>query len=354
MKPLSNRKELRHPAVGTASTCPDFESESRATAPVTGKWRTTRWIEVSGSATDSAIEPRYQDLGIINWGSTCVVRLVRDVALRRKVAMKALKPECGGDPSCVEQLIAEAQVTSQMDHPNIIPVYDVGLDVRHGPYFTMKAVQGKSLQEWLSDRHHPVGSARRLSAGLPMFGKVCNAIAFAHLSGVIHRDLKPGNIMLGTCGEVYVVDWGLARLLCRTSKSKFPHERPLRPYPIGTLAYMSPEAARGEDSACDERSDIFGLGAVLYEIVTGAKPYAPGPRGTPLWERARSGRYTPIEQIVGVDAVPSGLGGILRKAMAERREHRYQTARELKMDVKRFCKSSGYPLHSVQMQPKEC
>jgi serine/threonine-protein kinase len=285
----------------------------------------------------SGIDPRYEELGIIDRGAIGIVRLVRDAKLLREVAIKTLRPELADDPSCVEQLIGEAQITSQMDHPNIIPVYELGIDAEGKPYFAMKAVRGPTLHRWLADARRPVGSAERLSEGLDVFQKVCGAISFAHSRGVIHRDLKPANIMVGGLGQVYVIDWGLARLVRRdASGTALAHDRLFKSSPVGTVAYMSPEAALGEGSTCDKRTDVFGLGAILYEILTGTAPYSGGSSIATKWQRARAGEYTPIDRVLGGVAVSEELRRIVYKALARKRERRFQTAAELKSHVQRF------------------
>jgi serine/threonine-protein kinase len=216
------------------------------------------------------------------------------------------------------------------------------VDANGTAYFTMKAVRGHSLYYWLSDPRRPPGSAERLSEGLEMFLKVCDAVSFAHSRGVVHRDLKSDNVMVGEYGAVYVVDWGLALLVRRGVETlTLPRQRVHAASPIGTVAYMSPEAARGEVERCDERTDVFGLGTILYEIVTGSPPYQGGD-SAPLIERAKRGEYTPLEEALGGVGVSKKLLRIVRKAMAASREHRYATAAELKGEVQRFLRGGSH------------
>jgi serine/threonine-protein kinase len=286
-------------------------------------------------------ETRYVDIGEISRGGMGSVRLVRDSTLLREVAMKLLTPELAADEAYVEQFIEEAQITAQMDHPNIVPVHDLGVDANGTAYFTMKAVRGHSLYYWLADPRRPPGSAERLSEGLEIFLKVCDAVSFAHSRGVVHRDLKTDNVMVGEYGAVYVVDWGLALLLRRDVDTVTRQRRRPTASPIGTVAYMSPEAARGEVNRCDERTDVFGLGAILYEIVTGATPYH-GSGTAPLVERAKRGEYTPLEEALGGVGVSKKLLRIVRRAMAASREDRYATAAELKGEVQRFLRGGSH------------
>jgi serine/threonine-protein kinase len=297
---------------------------------------------VMRSRAPPSAQARYVDIGEISRGGMGTVRLVRDSTLLREVAMKLLTPDLAADEAYVEQFIEEAQITAQMDHPNIVPVHDLGVDANGTAYFTMKAVRGQSLYYWLADPRRPPGSAERLSEGLEVFLKVCDAISFAHSRGVIHRDLKTDNVMVGEYGAVYVVDWGLA-LLVRSGVETITRQRRRgqTSSPIGTVAYMSPEAARGEVSSCDERTDVFGLGAILYEIVTGAPPYQ-GSSAAPLVERAKRGEYTPLEEALGGVGVSKKLLRIVRKAMAATREYRYATAAELKGEIQRFLRGGRH------------
>jgi serine/threonine-protein kinase len=205
----------------------------------------------------------------------------------------------------------------------------------------MQAVNGCSLFRWLHHPDRPTGSRERLGEGLQIFLKVCDAISFAHSRGVVHRDLKTGNVLVGEYGAVYLVDWGLARVIR-------PGVETLRSYdfvsgsPIGTVAYVSPEGARGEVASCDERTDVFGLGAILYELVTGSAPY-PG-RDAAMIERAKLGQYVPVEEALGGVGISQKLVKIIRKAMAPEREDRYATAADLKRDVQQFlCRGFSLP-----------
>jgi serine/threonine-protein kinase len=277
--------------------------------------------------------PRYTDIGEIDRGGMGSVRRVRDTVLLRDMAMKLVVPELGAHRSYVNRLVEEAQITSQLEHPNIVPVHDVGIDANGAAYFTMQAVNGCSLFRWLRDPARPTGSRERMGEGLQILLKVCDAISFAHSRGVIHRDLKTANVLVGEYGAVYVVDWGLARVIG-------PGVETLRSCgfesgsPIGTVAYISPEAARGDDGSCDERTDVFGLGAILYELVTGSMPY----RGedAEMLERAKQGQYVRVEDALGGSGISQKLLKIIRKAMAPEREDRYATAADFKQDVQRF------------------
>jgi tetratricopeptide (TPR) repeat protein len=209
-------------------------------------------------------------------GMGCVLR-GHDPDLGRDLAVKVLLPDHQHDPAVLHRFTEEAQIGGQLQHPSIVPVYEVGRSADHRPYFTMKLVQGRTLAALLAERP---GLHQERSRFLQIFEQVCQALAYAHSKGVIHRDLKPANVMVGEFGEVQVMDWGLAKVLAsggrqppveRETKSETPHTR--AGTVLGTPAYMAPEQAAGATGQLDERCDVFGLGAILCEILTGRPPY---------------------------------------------------------------------------------
>ena len=216
-----------------------------------------------------------------------------DRNLLRHVALKRLDKELAGEGFYRAGFVAEAQITGQLEHPNIVPVHELAIDERGIPYFTMKLVQGEGFDTWLA--RHELATTQRIEDGLEIFLKVCDAVAYAHHRGVVHRDLKPANIMVGGFGQVYLMDWGLARLTL-TEPASGARSQMNAVGPTGTPDYMAPEQARGNPREMDERSDIFGLGAILYEIVSGRGPYGPHPNGDVILERARAGEVVPIDQ----------------------------------------------------------
>jgi tetratricopeptide (TPR) repeat protein/tRNA A-37 threonylcarbamoyl transferase component Bud32 len=218
----------------------------------------------------------------------------RDTDLGRDIAVKVLLEAHAGRPDMVQRFVEEAQIAGQLQHPGIAPVYELGRFANRRPYFTMKLVKGKTLAALLASRHNPNEEQARF---VGIFAQVCQTLAYAHARGVIHRDLKPSNIMVGAFGEVQVMDWGLAKVL---QEGGVADEKRAQPRPdvsvirtqrstgsdasdsssntqagsvLGTPAYMAPEQACGEVDHVDERSDVFGLGAILCEILTGSPPY---------------------------------------------------------------------------------
>jgi len=234
----------------------------------------------------------YQLLGEIARGGMGVVLRAHDGDLGRDVAFKILDKRLCERMDVVQRFVEEAQIGGQLQHPGIVPVYDLGLMADERPYFTMKLVKGRTLANLLSERETPTANMGTL---VDAFESVCQTIAYAHSRGVIHRDLKPANIMVGAFGEVQVVDWGLAKVLQRggTADEKRAREaqsemtiletvrsdgsstgtESMVGSVLGTPAYMPPEQASGLVDRLDERSDVFALGAILCEILTGAPPY---------------------------------------------------------------------------------
>jgi serine/threonine-protein kinase len=240
---------------------------------------------------------RYQLLGEIARGGMGVVLKGRDPDLGRDLAFKVLRTELVGRAGAEQRFVEEAQVGGQLQHPGIVPVYDLGRFGDGRPYFAMKLVKGRTLADLLADRPHPGHDVGRF---VRHFLQVCQTVAYAHSRGVIHRDLKPANVMVGGFDEVLVMDWGLAKVLPRGGladehKASRERERPEADAPdepteirtvrfgsgsdtaagsvLGTPAFMPPEQAGGEVDRLDERADVFGLGAILCVILTGRPPY---------------------------------------------------------------------------------
>ena len=274
-----------------------------------------------------------------------------DRNLLRHVALKRLDKSLAKEPFYRDGFIAEAQMTGQLEHPNIVPVHELAIGKNGVPYFTMKLVQGVSFHRWLHSRKRPPGSRERLEEGLEIFLKICDAIAYAHHRGVIHRDLKPDNIMVGTFGQVYVMDWGLARLT-KSRPASGSMAQMEAPGPVGTPAYMAPEQARGNPDEMDERSDVFGLGALLYEVVSGNVPYGELHNADLILTRAKAGQVIPIAQAAQGIGLSKSIRVIVDRAVAPNPGDRYQSVMELEDDVRRFLRG-GLHLPSKTFSPGE-
>ncbi|HEY7154949.1 MAG TPA: protein kinase [Gemmataceae bacterium] len=253
-----------------------------------------RWLERLTGAS------RYELAGQIGRGGMGDVLQGYDRHLRRDLAVKMLHPELQDQPHMIRRFLREAWIGARLQHPGIVPVYDLGEFADRQPYFTMKLVRGHTLETLLKERGNPTAELPRL---LTIFEQVCQTVAYAHAQGVIHRDLKPANIMVGAFGEVQVMDWGLAKVLggawgdgtvagrdagasARTMETTDPGLKTQAGQAMGTYAYMPPEQARGEVDRLDERSDVFGLGAILCEILTGLPPFT-GSDGKDVFAKAR-------------------------------------------------------------------
>jgi len=239
--------------------------------------------------TASTFEERYVLESELGEGGMGVVKLSLDRIIGRRVAMKIVREGSGSSRSSdgAERFVREARVQGQLEHPAIVPVYDLGVDPSGRAFFTMKRVRGTTLHDVLNRVRDEGGatdarfSRRRL---LSAFGSVCLAVDYAHQHGVIHRDLKPSNLMLGDFGEVYALDWGLARLAgtdqAPSSAVDLDIEsgKTIAGAVMGTPGYMAPEQARGDGDAIGPWTDVFALGCILYEILT-LEPLIQGPPG---------------------------------------------------------------------------
>jgi serine/threonine protein kinase len=232
-----------------------------------------------GLLTTEVTVPGYEIVARIAEGGMGTILRGRDPHLGRELAIKVLRDDLVADEDAIRRFVVEAQICGQLQHPNIIPVHQLGRLPNGLPFFTMKLVRGRTLTELLRERKHLGEDQPRF---LRIFVQIVEAIAYAHSRGVIHRDLKPSNIMVGQFGELQVMDWGLAKVLDSTDD----HLRRLKAQKgasgaetqagdvLGTPAYMAPEQARGDVEEIDECADVFSLGAILCEILTGDSPYA--------------------------------------------------------------------------------
>jgi eukaryotic-like serine/threonine-protein kinase len=294
-----------------------------------------------GTSADSLLRPaasdgdRYHQLGLLGQGGMGVVHRVWDADLLRDLAVKRMRPDLRGDERLVAQFVWEARVTAYLDHPLIVPVHDLGTAPEGGLYFSMKRVDGTPLDRALDGlRAGDAALAQRLPLArrLRLMHQICQAIAFAHERGVLHRDLKPGNVMLGGHGEVLVMDWGLALPLAGPAGERLRRVMPsgIDTLSAGTPLYMSPEQARGE--LLDERSDVFTLGVMLYELVSLVRPFA-GASLQEIQERVAAGTARPLAEVM--PAASSGLCAVAARALAPAPVKRYPSVAALADDLER-------------------
>jgi WD40 repeat protein/serine/threonine protein kinase len=278
-----------------------------------------------------------------------------DAELNREVALKAILPHHAEDAVNRARFAQEAEITGRLEHPGIVPVYSYGEYPDGRPYYAMRFIKGDSLKLAIERFHDPgqtpPGSrALALRKLLGAFLAVCQAIHYAHSRGVLHRDLKPDNIMLGKFGETLVVDWGLAKPVGQAEPGADAAERslseaPLRPLSgsgsvetqagsmVGTPGYMSPEQALGRQDLISQASDVYGLGATLYCLLTGQPPFA-GQALPELLQRVQKGDFLPPRAVRA--AVPAPLEAICLKAMALAPKHRYASPQELAEELEHW------------------
>jgi eukaryotic-like serine/threonine-protein kinase len=288
---------------------------------------------------------RYQLQGEIARGGMGAIIRGRDVELGRELAIKVLLESHQGNPEVVRRFVEEAQIGGQLQHPGVVPVYELGTFPDRRPYFAMKLVKGRTLAALLRERTAPAQDRPRF---LGIFEQACHTMAYAHARGVIHRDLKPSNVMVGSFGEVQVMDWGLAKVLTQggiadeaaTQAVQETVITTVRSGPagtddesqagsiLGTPAYMAPEQARGEVERIDERADVFGLGAILCEILTGLPPFV-GATREDIRARAACGDLADARARLDASDVDVDLIGLARSCLATEPEQRPRCAGEV-------------------------
>ncbi|HTU92576.1 MAG TPA: tetratricopeptide repeat protein [Gemmataceae bacterium] len=272
-------------------------SETNSLLPLEKTTDESRPADTATTNLEASGHALFERLGVGGMGE---VYRCGDDALQRDLAVKILKPELRGDADAEQRFLREARLTGSLQHPGIVPVHHLGQLADGRPCYTMKLVRGRTFADMLRDE--PEGP-ERLPRLLAAIEKVCQAVAFAHSKGVIHRDLKPSNVMVGEFGEVQVMDWGLAKELSRSEPAPPPEATESvetaawtkegeglsrAGLALGTPAYMPPEQAAGDWDIVDERADVFALGAILCEMLTGRPPYH-GANRDDLLRRARRG-----------------------------------------------------------------
>jgi serine/threonine protein kinase len=277
---------------------------------------------------------KYTVTASIGAGGMGEVLLVQDRDLRREVAMKVMKRDLALQDAHRLKFVAEAQATSQLEHPGIPPVHDLGLTAEGAPYFTMKLVRGTTLREVLQNlllNRKEFRQEYTLHRLMSILERMCEALHFAHEKGVLHRDLKPENIMLGDFGEVHVMDWGIARVRGEavdeadridtegTDAGLMTMDGAIK----GTVPYMSPEQATGRVTRMDRRSDVWAMGCILYEMLTLHFAF----EGEGLLGKVRKGEYPAVRTRNPRRPVPEDLAVLCERCLKVEPSERWTSAR---------------------------
>lgn len=312
----------------------------------------------------------FTELSTIGFGGHGAVFSAREPGLSREIALKILRPEFRNNSRYLDSFIREARITAQIGHPNIIPVHHLGVFDDVGVYFTMKRVEGETLRSLLKKLQSGDEACLReysLSRRLEIFLDIGHGVAFAHSRGIIHRDLKPANVMVGEYGEVLVMDWGLAEYHEEKDTADPGSKLQLPQIPetagdgeeereqlaanqariSGTPAYMAPEQAQGQLWAIDEKSDQYGLGAILYSLLTlEAAPFDTAMDTDELLKRVVAGRFVAPRKRAPRQRIPLELEAIVLKAMSTRKSERYPTVLAMLKDVRDYLDNNPVSAYS--------
>jgi eukaryotic-like serine/threonine-protein kinase len=325
------------PVPGESIDAPDRERRQKAfreSAPLAGSRYQTLWAHASGGLGE--------------------IFIAEDGELRRQVALKVIQQQHARNPVSRERFIAEAEITGNLEHPGIVPVYGLGSYVDGRPCYAMRFIKGEDLAT-AARRFHtgtsPDFQGREFRWILQRFIDVCNPIAYAHSRGVVHRDLKPSNIMLGPFGETLVMDWGLAKVVHQsesgqtaTDESTGITDQPtmgawlrensvtIAGQTVGTPAYMSPEQAAGRLHAIGPQSDVYSLGATLYVLLTDRRPF--DGESQDVFQAVQDGRFRAPREIK--PRVPKALDAVCLRAMSREPSNRYPSALALAEDIERW------------------
>ena len=276
---------------------------------------------------------RYRLGGVLGTGGMATVYDAYEPALDRSVAVKVMDPELAKDPELLSRFLYEARILGQMDHPGVLPVYAAGSMADQRAYYAMKKVRGRTLGDILDGpRRLDRSAAQHTAEMLDILAKVCQTVAYAHSLGIVHRDLKPRNIMVDDFGVVIVLDWGLSKKIDQDVREQ--GILATQPGVVkGTPAYMSPEQAKGKPDEVDLRTDVFALGIILYQILTGRMPFQ-GQTHTQVLEAIKE-RQPPDPRRINRRASHT-LAAVCMKALSKDPDERYPSAKEMAEDLERY------------------
>lgn len=295
----------------------------------------------SGEAID--VRGRFRLERALAQGGMGVIYQARDCRLNRDVALKVLSAAHAGNRALERRLLDEAHLTASLEHPGVVPVLEIGRCVDRRPFFAMGLVEGETLAQILA-RRRLVGKGDGLADLLRPFEQACQAVGHAHARGVIHRDLKPENVMIGGFGAVKVIDWGIAAALAQMVEGDAELE-----VLFGTPAYLPPEQARGELGRIDERADVFSLGGILCEMLTGAPPFA-GAEQEDVLRRARAGDVSEAWERLQRCGADHELVKLAKRCLEPRAEDRPRDAGAVGRVIKDYLESGLRRLQRDQVR----
>ncbi len=308
-----------------------------------------------GESKESDLRPggeigRYVLIDEAGRGGFGQVWQVEDTRLGRRIALKQMSERVAKEEDLRRRFIAEARISAGLEHPGVVPIYDLDQLDEHHPYYTMKLVKGETLDAAIERFHKPsvipptTSRSLEFQKLLGVFVSICRTMEYAHAHNVIHRDLKPQNIVLGDYGETIVLDWGLAKVVRPVAESArqeaasailadWDAGQTQEGSVQGTPAYMSPEQADGRTELAGPRTDIYALGVILYQLLAGVLPFE-GNSAIEVLQKVQEGRFSPPRSVNRV--VPRALEAVCLKAMARHPENRYGLVRELREDIERY------------------